>query len=70
MVYDADMEVLDKKLQKRVKTVSKKFGMNEREMINRAVLTYLSEIDDSVSLIEELRLWDILSAKTMRKYKF
>lgn len=64
------MEILDKKLQKRVVLASKKLGLDSREVINRAVSTYLGSIDDVLSLQGELRMWDVLSAKTMRKYKF
>ncbi len=64
------MEILDKKLQKRVSWASKKLGLDKREVINRAVSTYLGNIDDILSLQSELRMWDVLSAKTMKKYKF
>ena len=64
------MEILDKKLQKRVTVASKRLGLNKREVINRAVSTYLRSIDDMLSLQNELRMWDVISAETMRKYKF
>lgn len=64
------MEILDKKLQKRVMLVSKKLGLDRREVINRAVSTYLGSLDDVLSFQGELRMWDILSARTMKKYKF
>ena len=64
------MEILDKKLQKKVRLVSKKLGLPERDFINRAVSIYLGNTEDFLSLQHELRMWDILSAKTMRKYKF
>lgn len=64
------MEILDKKLQKRVLLASKKLGLDKREVINRAVSSYLGSIDDIISFQNELRMWDVLSAKTMKKYKF
>ncbi len=64
------MEILDKKLQKRLILASKKLGLDRREVINRAVSTYLGSIDDIFSFQNELRMWDILSARTMKKYKF
>ena len=64
------MEILDKKLQKRVMLVSKKLGLDRREVVNRAVSTYLGSLDDVLSFQGELRMWDILSARTMKKYKF
>ena len=64
------METLDKKLQKKLILASKKFGLNKREVINKAVSTYLRNLDDFFSLQEELRMWDIASAETMKKYRF
>ena len=64
------MEILDKKLQKQVKITSKKTGVNERDIINRAVSDYLRNIRGFVKLKNELRVWDTLAAQTMRKYKF
>ena len=64
------MEVLDKQLQKRVRLASKRLGLQEREVINRAVSSYLGSIEDAAALNQELRIWDVLAARTMRKYKF
>ena len=50
--------------------VSKKLGLDRREVVNRAVSTYLGSLDDVLSFQGELRMWDILSARTMKKYKF
>lgn len=64
------MELLDKKLQRRVGIASKKLGLSEREVVSRAVSTYLWNISEVASLSRELQIWDVLSAKTMQKYKF
>ena len=64
------MEILDKKLQKRVILASKQLGLDRREVINRAVSTYLESVDGVLSLQSELRMWDVASAETMRKYNF
>lgn len=64
------MLTLEKKLQTRVKTTAKKLGLEEREILNRAVSSYLLELDEWRGLKEELRLWDALSAETMRQHKF
>ena len=64
------MQILDKKLQKQVKVASKKLGLNERDVVNRAVSAYLGNIKEFADLQNELRIWDVLSAQTMRKYKF
>jgi len=64
------MELLDKKLQRQVGIASKKLGLSEREVISRAVSTYLSNTPGAAELSHELRIWDVLSAKTMQKYRF
>ena len=64
------MQVLDKKLEKRVKIVLKKFGLNEREFINRSVLAYLSEFKNAINFKKELEMWDMVSAFSMQKYNF
>lgn len=64
------MELLDKKLQRRVGIASKKLGLPEREFVDRAVLMYLWNMSEMASLSRELKIWDVLSAKTMQKYKF
>ena len=65
-----DVQILDKKLQKQVKVASKKLGLNERDVINHAVSAYLGNIKEFTDLKNELHMWDLLSAQTMRKYKF
>ena len=50
--------------------MSKKLGVPEMEVIERAVSSYLGSLEDLVSLRGEMRMWDILSARTMRKHNF
>jgi len=64
------MELLDKKLQRRVGIASRKLGLPEREVVNRAISMYLWNMSDMAALSRELQVWDVLSAKTMQKYKF
>ena len=64
------MQILERKLQKRVKTVSKKIGLNEREFINLSVSAYLNEFQNAISLKKELDMWDMLTAASMRQHKF
>lgn len=64
------MEILNSKLKKEVKIVSKKLGIEPREVVNRAVSSYLNEVKEFTDLKRELHLWNVLSAETMRKYKF
>jgi len=63
------MPVLEKKLYMRVRTAARELGLPEREVLNRAVSSYLLELEEWQRLKEELRMWDMLSAKAMTKYK-
>ena len=64
------MKILDEKLQKQVRVTSKKLGLTENEIVKRAVSSYLGNFEDLVGLQKELRTWDILSVRSMRKYNF
>ncbi|MEK7569129.1 MAG: hypothetical protein AAB497_03380 [Patescibacteria group bacterium] len=64
------MEILDEKMKKQVRFASKKLGVAESEIVKRAVSSYLGSFEDLVNLQKELHSWDILSAKSMRKYNF
>ena len=68
--YNKHMQILDTKLQKQVKVVSKRLGLNPRDVVNRAVSSYLWSMKEFTDLQKELHLWDVLSAETLRKYKF
>lgn len=64
------METLDKKLRGQVRVVSKRFGVSEREIVKRAVSSYIGNFEDLINLQSELHAWDVLSARTMHKYNF
>jgi len=66
----AGMTVMDKELEQRVARVSKKLGLTKREVINRAVSSYIGRLDNLRSLYSELQAWDVLSAEMMRKNNF
>lgn len=68
--YNKNMEILDSKLQKQIKVASRKLGLNPRDVVNRAVSSYLDSMKEFTNLKKELHLWDILSAETLRKYQF
>jgi len=57
------MQILDKKLEKKVKIASKKLGLNEREFVNASVLSYLSQFQNAINFKKELDMWDMVSAK-------
>lgn len=61
---------LNKKTEQKVKTASKKLGLNEREFVNISVASYLSELQNAISLKKELEAWDMLSALSMHKNNF
>ncbi|OHA83283.1 MAG: hypothetical protein A2937_03985 [Candidatus Yonathbacteria bacterium RIFCSPLOWO2_01_FULL_47_33b] len=64
------MKISDEKMQKQVRIASKKLGVTENEIVKRAISSYLGNFEDLVNLQKELHTWDILSAKSMRKYNF
>ncbi|MBM3260896.1 hypothetical protein FJY93_00590 [Candidatus Kaiserbacteria bacterium] len=64
------MEVLDTQLQKKVRAASKKLGMDEQELVNHAVSQYLHMMEGAKQLKQELRMWDVLAAKSMRAHGF
>lgn len=64
------MEILNTKLQRQVKIVSKKLGLNPRDVVNRAVTSYLGNMKEFANFQKELKMWDVLSAQSMKKYKF
>ena len=64
------MQLIDKPLQSRISRASKKLGLPEREIVRRAITTYLEPAKGIVLLYRELQAWDALSAETMRKNDF
>lgn len=61
---------LNKKTGNKLRAASKKLGLKEKELVNISVLTYLSELQNAISLKKELDAWDMLSALSMRKNNF
>lgn len=64
------MQILDKKLDKKVAVISKKMGLNKKQFINASVSAYLKDLGNAVSLKKELEMWDLLSAVSIRKNNF
>ena len=62
--------VINKTLHTKVKQASKTLGMPERELVQRAVLSFVEDAGDIAALYRELRAWDVASARTMQKYGF
>ena len=60
---------LEKKINKRIRDVSKAFGINERQIIDRALLFYLDAVQRSFNLRNEFDAWDTLSDEALRLTK-
>ena len=58
---------LDRSTHEKVRRASKKLGIPERDVVDRAVSLYLGK-DGMASLQDELRAWDAVAAETMRKH--
>ena len=56
---------LTKNLQHTMRNTSRLMGLNEQELINRALTLYLKSVEQIVSLNDELRAWDILSDEAL-----
>ena len=54
----AGMTVMDKELEQRVARVSKKLGLTKREVVNRAVSSYIGRFNSLGAPYQELRIWD------------
>src|SRR3989344_571727 len=65
-----DAHLLAPALKKRVRTVSKRLGLPEGEVINRAVSAYLADVENVQNLYQELAAWDEATADSMRSEKF
>jgi hypothetical protein len=64
------MQILDKKLDRKVSAVSKKLGLKKRDFVNASVIAYLKEFQSVTSLEKELDMWNLLSAISFRKNSF
>jgi hypothetical protein len=60
---------IEKNLNKKIKDVSKALGVNEKQVIERAILFYFENIKNSVSLKKELKIWDELSDEALMKMR-
>ena len=57
---------LTKNLQLTMRNTSRLMGLDEQELINRALTLYLKSVEQVVSLHDELRAWDIVSDEAFR----
>ena len=59
--------VIEKKIQKNLKEVSRQMGIGKEELIDRALLLYLESARKILDVAEEFRVWDILSDESLRE---
>lgn len=60
---------IPKETKKKVEAASKTLGFREDEIINRAVLLYLDNIEKYLELKKELKEWDELSEDALTNFE-
>ena len=64
------MEIeISKDTSKKVNRASKTLGMNEKELIDRAILVYLDSRRSYLELKDELKAWDLLSDEALLDFE-
>ena len=60
---------IERKLNKKVRDVSRALGVDEKQVITRALLLYLESVKKTMDLKKELEAWDELSDEALRSMK-
>lgn len=60
---------IEEKLNKRVHDVSKILGVDQKQVVERALLLYLESVKKSLDLNRELEAWDELSDEALHNMK-
>ncbi len=60
---------VSKDIAKRIDSISKEFGMNKRQIIDRAILLYLETIKEYLNLRKEIKEWDNLSDEALINFE-
>lgn len=60
---------VSKDIAKRIDSVSKEFGINKRQIIDRAILLYLETIKEYLNLRKEIKEWDNLSDEALINFE-
>jgi hypothetical protein len=60
---------INKATSKKISEVSKSLGIKKSDIVNRALLVYLDNLDKYVSLQQEMRDWDILSDDALSNFE-
>lgn len=58
---------LKEKIEKDIKRVSRELGVNENQIVDRALLLYLESIKETIDLKKELLAWDMLSDEVLMR---
>ena len=58
--------VTEKKIQKRLREVSRQMGIEEKELVDRAVFLYLESVRRVLEVGKEFDAWDSLSDEALR----
>ena len=58
-------QLIEKQLKKEVRHASRLMGINENEIVRRALVLYLRSIQNHISLRDELNAWDVLSDEAL-----
>ncbi|MBI1970094.1 hypothetical protein HYS48_05345 [Candidatus Woesearchaeota archaeon] len=60
---------ISKETSKKLENASKVLGLKKEEIIDRAILTYLDNIDKFTELKKELRAWEKLSDEALENFE-
>ena len=60
---------IEEKLNKKVRDVSRILGVDEKQVVIRALLLYLDSVKKTMDLKSELEAWDTLSDEALRDMK-
>ena len=56
-------------LDKRIKSVSKRMGVKEKEIVEKALILYLDNFKKYASLKREMKMWDELSDEALENFE-
>lgn len=61
--------VLASKINKRIKAASRTLGVEEREVVDRALLSYLDNVEGALAMKNEFAMWEKLSDEAWSQIK-
>ena len=63
------LDRLNKWIEKDIKDASKVLGINDKKLIDRAIIVYLDAIQKQIDLKREMKLWDELSNEALINFE-